>query len=138
MSNLQNRARNRGRSNEYRLVEKLKKMGHEDAERVPLSGALAKMKGDVKVPSLKLLLEAKVYAVTSVAGTRYARFDFNWVDKATKEAKNEGYDWSAVVFRGENLQKDYAVMPFEDYVRLVEIATSAVKEPQPEILEMSI
>ena len=122
MSNKQTRARNRGRSNEYLLVKKLQKLGVE-AERVPLSGALAKLKGDVKVPLLSLLLEAKVYAVTEVDGARYARFDFNWVDKIEKEAKAAGYARGAVVFRGEKLSKDYVVLGFEDYIRLLQQVT---------------
>jgi hypothetical protein len=118
MSNVQTRARNRGRSNEYLLVNKLAKMGVE-AERVPLSGALAKFKGDVKVPLLSLLLEAKVYAVAEVDGARYARFDFNWLSKIEREAKESGYAHAAVVFRGEKLSTDYVVLRLEDYIKLL-------------------
>ncbi|GCE45159.1 hypothetical protein EI42_06171 [Thermosporothrix hazakensis] len=115
----QGKARRRGKANEYGLVGKLRKLGTPDAERVPLSGALSQLPGDVSAPSLGTLFEAKVYALREVEGARYARLELNWIEKIRQEAARAGYARGVVAFRGKGQRQTYVILPLEDYVSLV-------------------
>jgi Holliday junction resolvase len=117
-SSLQKRARNRGKSNEYSLVKALRNLEIE-AERVPLSGALPGMPGDVTAQEISTMFEAKVIGVLTVDGVRYIRINLDWVEKVVREANRAGYTHGVVVIRGNNLKKRYALVPFEEYVKLV-------------------
>ncbi len=110
----QARARARGKDNERLLVERLHTQGYSSAKRVPLSGALSDLPGDVTVEELALLLEAKVYAITEVDGARYIRIDLHWLEKIQAEAKRAGYEWSAVAFRGKGSRTFYVLATLEN------------------------
>lgn len=121
-NNPQKRANRRGKANESRIADKLNKKFDLGAERVPLSGAMRSQKGDVLVSKIKLLIEAKVYAVyLTAAGARYVRFDLDWYSKIRQEATDRQLKYAAVFVRGEHLSQDYAIIPAEEYIELLMI-----------------
>jgi hypothetical protein len=119
-STIQSKNRSRGINNERDLVHKLQDNFNIEAKRVPLSGSIPGLGGDVELEGLSTLLEAKVIAVEqTVRGSRYMRLDLDWVDKNERHAKSRGFRHAAVVVRGCNLSKRYVIIDFEEYINLL-------------------
>lgn len=89
--------------------------------RVPFSGSIRGLPGDVVAEEYSLLLEAKVYRVVekAVPGSRYMQIDLNWLDKIEVEAKSRKMKHAAVVIRGEKLKHRYVILGFEEYISLL-------------------
>jgi Holliday junction resolvase len=119
MGDTQRRAKNRGRANEVDLAADLYHRGFTSAKRVPLSGALHEMPGDVTVEELNLLIEAKVYATEEISGARYFKIDLNWLWKIFDEAKRIGWRNACVVIRGKHLRRRAVLMDYAEYLALV-------------------
>ncbi|GHO45156.1 hypothetical protein [Ktedonospora formicarum] len=119
MGDQQRRAKNRGRQNEIDLAADLRSQGFSSAKRVPLSGALQGMPGDVMVEECSLLVEAKVYQTLDIGGTRYFKVDLNWLWKILDEAKRIGWRNACVVIRGKNLRRRAVLVDYIEYLALV-------------------
>jgi hypothetical protein len=120
MTTPQDRSRKRGRDNEYQLVHLLEKHNIQ-AMRVPLSGSIRGLPGDVVSEEYSLLLEAKVYRVfeKNAVGSRYMQINLAWLDKIELEAKGRKMKHAAVVIRGEKLKRRYVILGFEEYISLI-------------------
>lgn len=107
--------RRRGRENEEALCKKLTEMGIQ-AELVPHSGALKGQPGDIRLPLLKLLFEAKSITSYIVDGIKYARINLAWISKAKKQASEVGLRDGVVVFRIKHTEQFYVIQSLEDYL----------------------
>ena len=123
MASEQSRSKNRGRDNEINLAHDLQNRGYTSTSRVPLSGALKELPGDVSVPELDLLVEAKVYQTVEIEGARYFRLDLNWLWKVLDEAKRMQVRNACVVIRGKNLRRRAVLMDYTEYLALARDAT---------------
>ncbi|GHO55492.1 hypothetical protein [Ktedonobacter robiniae] len=119
MGDQQRRAKNRGKQNEVDLAADLRSQGFSSAKRVPLSGALQDMPGDVMVEELALLVEAKVYQTLDIDGARYFKVDLNWLWKVLDEAKRIGWRNGCVIIRGKRLHRRAVLMDYAEYLALV-------------------
>ncbi len=120
MTSEQAKARSRGKANEYGLVKDLHKRGVTDAQRVPLSGALKALPGDVRVESLSLLIEAKVYAALDIDGVQHFKVNLAWLWKILGEARRVGLRHAAVIIRGKNLRRRAVILDYDEYLELLQ------------------
>lgn len=120
----QSRNRKRGIAEERTVADLFKHYGV-PAERIPLSGAIPGLGGDVKAKEISGLYEIKVIGVKAliyekeIIGARYVQIDLNWHGKIKKHAQDQNMRHAAVIFRGRNLRERYVILDFEEYVSLV-------------------
>jgi hypothetical protein len=106
-----------GRSLEKKVVDMAGEEGI-NATVQPLSGQLEDFPGDVAFDGF--LAECKVRAEkVNASGDRYIHIDTRWIEKITKESKQLNKMYGVVLFRMKNRRDIYAVLRFEDFLRIV-------------------
>lgn len=118
------REKDRGKDAERQIVADLHKKGFSSAERVPLSGALASLPGDIIVTELDLLIESKTRTTLEVSGARYFRVDLDWLWKIHREAAVRALRNACVVIRAKGTRRKAVLADYDEYIQLLKDAES--------------
>lgn len=113
-------SRARSQSQEYGVRDSYRKVGFQKTLKVPMSGGIATMKGDVSVEDF-MLVECK----ESRQGNLLIKQA--WVDKVAKEAKDAGKQWYALhawIAEEEDNYRKVVIVPEKLWFEILEVLKS--------------